>query len=131
MAGSTAARASASPSRPAALANPISVSRVQSAYRAADAVSGTLTITFTVTNNQSPALAPSAPPSSTVAPTDTAALSQSVAALDLSHDPNVVHDVLLTDAPAGGAVFASAAPAPDRQASQLAWNLGDIAPWPA
>jgi len=128
MAGATRARPAGVLGQPAALVSPLSVSRVQSAYRAADAVSGTLTITFTVTNNRPPAVAPSAPPSSTVATTSTAAISASLAALDLSHDPNVIHDALLTDALTGGVTFAAASPAPDRQAAQLAWNLGDIQP---
>jgi len=119
MAGATRARPAGVLGQPAALVSPLSVSRVQSAYRAADAVSGTLTITFTVTNNRPPAVAPSAPPSSTVAATATAAISASLAALDLSHDPNVIHDALLTDTLAGGVTFAAASPAPDRQAAAL------------
>ncbi len=116
---------------PGTIANPLSVSRVQSAYRASDAVSGTLTITFTVTNNRRPAITPNVPLTSgnpisgTPSVTDTLAV---IAATDYSKDPNIARDVILTDALAGSAAFVDGAPMPDRKGAQLVWNLGDIAP---
>ncbi len=111
--------------------SPLSVSRVQSAYTAASALSGTLTITFTVTNNQRPLITPHVPLASdgsgagTASITDTAA---AIAATDYSHDPNIVHDAILTDALTGSATFVSGDPTPDRHGAQSVWNLGDIAP---
>ncbi len=106
---------------PASLANPLTVARVQSAYRAADAVSGTLVVTFTVFNNLSPATTSSLP----VSTTGTSALSST---LDLAHDPHTIHNVLLTDGLVGLAAYVDAAPEPDRHDTQSAWNLGDIQP---
>lgn len=116
---------------PAPLPDPLSVSRIQSAYRATDAVSGTLTVTFTVTNNQRPLITPHVPLASdgsgagTASITDTAA---AIAATDYSHDPNIIHDAILTDALTGSATFVSGDPTPDRRGAQSVWNLGDIAP---
>jgi len=109
---------------PPSVANPISVARVQSAYTAGNAVSNTLVITFTVTNNQSPSVMPDVPVSATI--TDTMA---AISAIDFSQDPNAIRNVLLTDAlmPAN-ATFLSAEPMPDRSDADLAWNLGDVPP---
>jgi large repetitive protein len=105
-------------------ANPLSISRVQSAYRAADAVAGTLVVTFTVTNNQLPSIKPPAlPPSATV--TDTLAAFTS---MDLSKDPNTVHNVLLADALTNDAAFVASTPTPDRRIPEYAWSLGDVPP---
>ncbi|MBN1888015.1 MAG: hypothetical protein JW850_08485, partial [Thermoflexales bacterium] len=108
----------------AAPASPISVSRVQSAYVASDAVSGTLVVTFTVSNNHAPAIAPPQPPP---AATITDAVN-AVAAVDFSQDPNVIHNVLLVDSLTSHATFVSSSPWPDRRQAQYAWNLGDIPP---
>ena len=51
--------------QPESLVHPLAVSRVQSVYRAVDTIANTLVVTFTVTNNQSPALAPRVPASTT------------------------------------------------------------------
>ncbi len=109
---------------PDSLAAPISISRVQSAYRAAGVISGTLVITFTVTNNQAPVIAlPQLPPSATI--TDTL---NAVAAIDFSNDPNVIHNVLVADSLTNNATFVASSPMPDRSGSQYAWNLGDVPP---
>ena len=110
---------------PPAVAEPISVARVQSAYATTDAVSDTLVITFTVTNNRPPAVAPPELPA-TATLTDTL---EAVSAFDLSNDPHVVRNVLLTDAllPTN-ATFVAASPLPDRSGESLAWNLGDVPP---
>jgi hypothetical protein len=109
---------------PPSLVNPISVSRMQSAYTRADALGSTLVITFTVTNNQAPVSIPEIPDGATV--TDTI---EAVAAIDFGQDPNTIHNVLLTDAllPAN-ATFVSVWPMPDRSSDSLAWNLGNIPP---
>lgn len=109
---------------PPALADPISVSRVQSAYVRTDALSNTLVITFTVTNNRPPAIVPSLPATATI--TDTI---EAVSAIDSANDPNAIRNVLLADdlLPAS-ATFVSADPMPDRSGNSLAWNLGDIPP---
>jgi len=115
---------------PPSLADPLSVSRAQSAYAQTDVLSHTLTITFTVTNNRPPSLTLDLPVSATI--TDTIA---AVSAVDFSDDPNVIRNVLLTDdlLPAN-AVFVAADPLPDRvppvggDGDALAWNLGDVPP---
>jgi hypothetical protein len=110
---------------PPAVANPISVSRVQSAYVRTDAVSDTLVITFTVTNNQFPDIAiPEFPATTTITGTI-----EALSAIDFSDDPNVIYNVLLADdlLPAN-AIFISADPMPDRSGDSLAWNLGDVPP---
>ena len=111
--------------------NPLSVSRVQSAYRASDAVSGTLTVTFTVTNNEQPVNVPAVPLASADPASGTASITDTlaaVAAVDYAHDPHIVHDAILTDALTGTAMFVDGDPVPDRRGPQAVWNLGDIAP---
>jgi hypothetical protein len=109
---------------PQSTANPISVSRMQSAYTCADAMDSTIVITFAVTNNQPPADLPDLPEGATI--TDTL---EAISALDLFQDPNAIHNVLLADTliPAT-ATFLSSEPMPDRGGDSLAWNLGDIPP---
>ncbi|MBN1873581.1 MAG: PKD domain-containing protein [Anaerolineae bacterium] len=106
------------------LVNPISISRMQSAFTAGTAVSNTLVITFTVTNNQAPVTMPAIPVTATM--TDTM---EAVSAIDFSQDPNVIHNVVLVDdlLPAN-ATFLSADPMPNRDGDSLAWNLGNIPP---
>jgi hypothetical protein len=101
----------------------ISVSRLQSTYTPGGIVSGTLLITFTVNNNLPPAVTPQLPPNATL--TDTV---NTLQALDLTKDPNAIHNVLLVDSPASGAVFASSVPRFDHKNGQHTWNLGDIPP---
>ncbi len=113
---------------PNILVSPISISRVQSAYHAFDAVSGTLVITLTVTNNQPLATAPQIPVSGTI--TDTLA---AISAVDFTNDPNTIHNVLVTDSLTANAGFLSALPVPDKSVSTtgnyaMAFNLGDIPP---
>jgi hypothetical protein len=107
--------------KPEAMVNSLSISRIQSAYVPGQASSNTLTITFTVTNNRSPAGFSSGNSNATI--TETLAALQ---AMDLTRDPNVIRNVLVTDSflPAN-ATFVSASPAPDRKGANLAWNLAD------
>ncbi len=105
--------------------NPLSISRVQSAYRGNDVISGVLVVTFTVSNNWPPAVLPQLPVSATI--TDTINV---VSAIDLSKDRNVIHNVLLADTLTEYASFVTASPAPDRfpVMEEMAWSLGDIQP---
>ncbi|HLF26953.1 MAG TPA: hypothetical protein VJG32_11500 [Anaerolineae bacterium] len=121
--GATQAVANSVQREPNLLTNPLSISRVQSAYRAADAVSGTLMITFTVTNNQPPTLAPQLPFSATI--TDTIA---AISTFDFSKDPDTIRNVLLTNSLTSYTSFVSSSPEPDRSTAQYAWSLGDIPP---
>ncbi|MBN1873584.1 MAG: transglutaminase domain-containing protein, partial [Anaerolineae bacterium] len=109
---------------PPIVMNPISISRVQSAYAASNAVSNTLIITFTVLNNQAPTVMPDILITDTV--TDTI---KAVSAIDFSQDPNVIHNVLLSDdLLPDNTKFLSADPMPDRDGDALVWNLGDVPP---
>ncbi len=110
--------------KPATLVNPISISRMQSSDLAAGVVSGTLTITFTVTNNQIPSVVPQLPVSATI--TDTLA---AVSVFNLANDPNTLRDVLVADNLTASAIFVSASPMPDRFLStahnDFAFNLNE------
>jgi len=83
---------------PASVSAPLSISRVQSAYRAADAVSSTLVITFTVTNNLPPLSSPNTPPSATITHT-----AKTLSAFDPLDDPNAIEKVLVADTLAASA----------------------------
>ena len=107
------------PTQPDALAQPISISRVQSTYQAG----GTAVITYTVTNNQPPTLFPDI--SETATFTETA---QTLAAFDQSDDPNVVRDVMVAVDLTESATYLSASPPASRQDETLLWTLGDIPP---
>jgi uncharacterized membrane protein len=125
------AAASASPHVPVTLDHPLSISRIQSAYRAADAISGTLVVTFTVTNNLSPAITPTVPASTTGATTTTVPTSGTTATNDplgLAHDPHTIHNILLRDSLPQPDAYVDALPAPDRSGGDVVWNLGDVEP---
>ncbi len=108
---------------PAALAEPISLSRVQSTYVAGGGVTGTVVLTFTVTNNRAPAIVPEVPVSATI--TDTI---EAVSAIDFSNDPNVVRNVVIAGELTPDATWIDAVPFPDRDGDQFIWNLGDVPP---
>lgn len=115
---------SAMQEQPPSLINPLSVSRVQSGYRAVETISNTLVITFTVTNNRPPALTPpTLPVSATI--TDTI---ETVSAIDFENDPNTIRNVLLTNELTSLESFVEASHPADRKGTQLAFNLGHIAP---
>ena len=109
--------------KPVSLANSISVSRVQSAYVPSRALSNTLVITFTVTNNRPPLIMPNIPVSATVTETVSATLT-----FDPYKDPNTVRNVLLTDVLGDQVSFLWSSPMPGHSMPELAWNLGDIPP---
>lgn len=109
--------------RGSVIEQPLSISRVQSAYSAADVISGALVVTFTVTNDHPPAFRPNL--------TATATLTEAVAAmqaLEARPDPNLVRNVLLADSLTEHATLVSAMPRPQQRGSEYAWNLGDLAP---
>ncbi len=102
---------------------PLSVSRVQSAYTPAGTISGTLVVTFSVTNNRPPVLMPQI--------AEDATLTETVEALesyDARSDPNAIHNVLLVDTLTAGAAFTSANPRTEYKNDQFTWNLGSIPP---
>jgi hypothetical protein len=107
------------PTEPEALANPLSISRVQTTYQAG----GTAVITYTVTNNRLATHFPTIPDGATV--TETAEI---MADFDLSLDPNTIRDVMVSNDLDGPATYLDAAPLPDRQGDTFVWNLGDIPP---
>ncbi len=102
---------------------PLSISRMQSAYLTGDAVSNTLIITFSITNNQLPLISPHLPVSATITDTISA-----VTELDPLQDPNTIHNVVVADALTDHAVFVGSSPVPDLAATKYVWNLGDIPP---
>ncbi|MBN1890184.1 MAG: transglutaminase family protein [Thermoflexales bacterium] len=103
----------------------LSVSRLQSAYTPAGLVSGTLVITYTITNHQPPAITPQVSEGATL--TDVVRAMQSV---DPARDPNTIRNVLLVNSPAPGVTFVSTFPKAGsfREGGQHTWNLGDIPP---
>ncbi len=108
--------------KPAVLVNPISISRIQSAYVPNALDSGRLEIEFAVTNNQNPTLVPQIPETATV--TETIDI---VAEFDFSADPNTIRNVIIADE-LTNSTFAEAVPSAETSGSELIINLGDIAP---
>jgi transglutaminase-like putative cysteine protease len=108
---------------PSALAEPISLSRVQSTYVASGGVTDTVVLTYTVTNNQSPVNVPDQPEGATI--TDTI---NAISSIDFSNDPNVVHNVVIADGLTTNATWLDADPLPDRKDDEFIWNLGDVPP---
>ena len=121
--GAIEAALNRAPTEPDSLANPISISRAQSAYQPGDAIDNTLLITFTVTNNRPPAVVPQVPESATI--TDSIAI---MAEFDYSNDPNTMRNVMVVDELTANATYIASSPLPDQNGATNAWNLGDIAP---
>ncbi|MDJ0756141.1 MAG: tandem-95 repeat protein [Ardenticatenaceae bacterium] len=115
--------AAASVNQPQSLANPISISRVQSAYVPIDSDNGRVDITFSVTNNQTPESLPLIPENATV--TETLDI---LSTFDYSADPATVRNVIIADSLTANAQLAETLPAAEQSASELIWNLGDIPP---
>lgn len=92
--------------------SPLSISRLQSAYTPADALAGTLAITFTVSNNLPP----------------TTRLQIATVPESLDADPNTIHDVLLVDDLTAYAAYVASDPRADYKDGTYTWNLGDIPP---
>jgi uncharacterized membrane protein len=104
---------------PDVLANPITISRVQSSYQAG----ANVVITFTVTNNQPLANPPSIPSSATI--TETVA---ALAEFAIDRDPNTIRDVVLRDQLTASATWLASTTPPDDDGNTLLWNLGDLPP---
>ncbi|MBV9790632.1 MAG: transglutaminase family protein, partial [Chloroflexi bacterium] len=105
----------------AALDQPLSIARVQSAYRAVDATQGLLKVTFAVTNNRPSSFAPQLDASATITET-----LDDLAGTDPANDPNTIRNVMLTDQLLSSATFVESSIAPDRQDAIYMWNVGDV-----
>ncbi len=103
---------------PDALANPVSLSRVQSAYTA-----GTTVISFSVTNNLLPTLLPDLPPSAPI--TDTFEI---LAGFSLSADANTLKNGVLVETLTPGTSFLEASGDYTLAGSTVTWNLQDLPP---
>ncbi len=121
--GALEAALSEAPRQPDALDRPLVVSRSQTANRAADAVGGSLVITFTISNKLPPANPPALDNSATI--TDTV---ETLGNFDYTSDPNTIRNVLLVDELTSNATFVSATPAATSKDGNYAWSLGDIPP---
>ncbi|WP_205704014.1 transglutaminase domain-containing protein, partial [Candidatus Chloroploca sp. Khr17] len=110
-------------SRPLALAQPLTVTRVQTAVTPAGASAGLVTLTYTLRNNLAPVTAPVPPPGATI--TETIAFA---ATYDAASDPNTIRSLLLTTSLAEAISLVDAAPLPVQQGADLAWSLGDLPP---
>jgi len=108
---------------PTVLSDPLSIVRMQSAYRTLDTIGNSVVVTFTVTNNQRPSVALDLPESNTITETITA-----VSTHNPLNDPNTIRNVLLTDAFTANATFTDSSPPFDFDGVNYAWNLGDIPP---
>jgi len=115
----TATHQAASAILPAALTNPLSISRVQSSYQAGESV----VITYTVTNNQPVSLTPQIPETE-----DVVELAQVLANFDATADPNTILDVIVVNDLGGAGSYVSATEPPDRQGESFIWKLGAIPP---
>lgn len=114
-----------SPQLQEASLNPLSISRIQSAYYPEEAINNTVIVTYTITNNQLPANLPQVAEGATL--TDTVAALEQFEA-ERANDPNVIRNVLLVDSLTTHGAFSSATPSPDEKNGEYAWNLGDIPP---
>jgi uncharacterized membrane protein len=108
-----------SPVLPDVLAQPISISRVQSTYQAG----GTAVITYTVSNNLPPTLFPDLSAANNV--TDTVAILAGIAPED---DLNALYDVSLSLTPLPGATYLDSSFAPSQAAGTFDWDLPIIPP---
>ena len=113
-----ATKAATTQAEPDALAQPLSISRVQSSY-----VAGTTVITLTLTNNLPPTLAPDIPDGATVTAT-----TDILAGFVITADVNTLRNVLMTDTLAAGTTLLAASGEPVQVGSTLTWSLADIPP---
>ena len=108
---------------PQAIAQPVTLSRIQSAYHTADTINNTLIISFTIRNNQIAANFPDI--TSTGTATDTADI---LTNLDLLADRNTMHNVTLQDTLLSGVTYIDSTFPPNQSGNTLIWNLPDIIP---
>ncbi|MBX3060768.1 MAG: VCBS repeat-containing protein, partial [Anaerolineae bacterium] len=97
---------------------PLTLSRVQSGYNTGSSI----TISYTVSNNQPPTALPPIAPSASVTDTITA-----LAAFDITSDANTLNQVTLATTLSGGTLL-SAGGNPIIVGSTLTWNLPPIPP---
>jgi hypothetical protein len=105
------------------LTNPISIYREQSLHTASSAVSNTLIVTFTVSNNQPPVNFPLLSPDVTITDTLVAMSNYTV-----ENDPNVIRNVILSNDILPHTNYLGSSVQPDTKGNVYAWNLGDIPP---
>ena len=108
----------AAATEPDAVANPVSVSRVQSSYTA-----GTTVITLQVTNNLPPTLYPEISASAPL--TDTIEL---FADFDLTTDANTLKNPTVETTLTAGTTYLDASGSPVQAGSTLTWDLADLPP---
>ncbi|MEM7801837.1 MAG: hypothetical protein AAF633_21765, partial [Chloroflexota bacterium] len=99
---------------PLALSNPISISRLQSAYVPLDADNGRIEVTFEVANNMPPETVPPIPENATI--TDTVEI---LGNFDFSADPATVRNVIIADTLLPEAQFVAADPLADQLGSEF------------
>jgi uncharacterized membrane protein len=104
--------------QPSALAQSLSIARVQSAYTA-----GTLDVIFTLSNNLPVTRVPDAPPNAT-----DEQLADSFANFDPLQDANTLRSISVTDTLAAGVTLLSASGNATQNGSTLTWQLPDLAP---
>lgn len=111
------------PTQPALLSQPLSVSRVQSAYTPSQTLTNTLVITFTVTNNLPVTHLPNIPEGATI--TETAEL---LAETDISRDPNTIRNIVLTNSWSSSVLLIEESIAAHTDNNSSLWNIGDLPP---
>ncbi len=110
--------APASATHPSALAQSLSIARIQSQY-----TTGTLDVIFTLTNNLPVTRLPDAPNNATDED-----LADLFAAFDPLQDANTLRGVALTDTLAVGVMLISASGNVTQNGNTLTWQLPDLAP---
>ncbi|MFN8595366.1 MAG: transglutaminase domain-containing protein, partial [Anaerolineae bacterium] len=110
--------APATAARPSALAQSLSIARVQSQYTA-----GTLDVIFTLSNNLPVTRVPDAPPNAT-----DEQLADSFANFDPLQDANTLRSISVTDTLAAGVTLIAASGNVTQTGSTLAWQLPDLPP---
>ncbi|MEZ4831935.1 MAG: hypothetical protein R2873_08025 [Caldilineaceae bacterium] len=104
---------------PAPLADPLTISRVQSRYKTGGAVE----ITYALHNNLAPTRAPETTAGAPV--TDTVAI---LTAFDPADDMNALRSVVVSTTLASGASFVDSTGAPAQSGDTLSWSLPAILP---
>ncbi len=107
------------PTEPAVLAEPITLSRVQSEYQAGSAV----VVSYTVTNNQPPANIPNVPDGATITET-----TDILAGYDLTSDPNTIHNLTLATTLTADGTYVDSSSPPVQSGDTYTWTLDDLAP---
>ena len=114
---------SAAETAPAALANPMTLSHIQTAKEYAETDNGMMVITYTVRNNLTPATVPNIPAGATI--TQTAAIMQD---FDFAADTHTLRNVIISNQLADAVSLLASTPAADASGATHLFSLGDIAP---